>query len=691
RVQIPGEKDPMKVIDNMLRPAQLQFRMVHAENDSRVGKLVEERVEDGQTIRTVKTADVPPGYRVFFGKITRPDPGRPGTKITETIPYLLSDDVPLDGKNLKENYVQIVQSDLESPIHINLVFDRKGSSTFKELTEKNVGRQLAILLDNEVYTAPRIKDPIPDGRCYISGSFDMEEARLINQVLKAGSMPARLQVEHKQTVGASLGTDTIRSSVKVLIVGAALVIAFMIVYYGAAGLIADIALIINVLMILAVLSMARAALTLSGIGGILLTIGMAVDANVLIYERIREEVSDGKPVKVAVKRGFDRAFTVIWDSNFTTLITALILLQFATGSVKGFALTMAIGLLVNLYTGLNVTHTLTDMWVTWRNHISLGALKIFRNTKFNFISARYGAYILSGVLLVAGIGALIVNGGPHYGVDFEGGILAQVQFREKVGGDDIRAAFSGMGMNIPRVQRVTGTEEFLLRIKMQDNDGAKTQSMMEDVLQKKFGAASYEIRSVQQVGNEIGEEFRWIALKSVLIASLAILIYVGFRFQFVFGMGAVIALLHDVLVVIGLLTIFGRDITLDVVSAILMIIGYSINDTIVIFDRIRENMRSVTGSTFKEIANLSINQSMSRTFLTSATTFFPMFIMFFFGGKGLADFALTICMGVIVGTYSSSFVATPLVYEWIKRKGFHAVEEKSTKTHFRTVDPLANQ
>ena len=691
RVQIPGEKDPQRVINNMLKPAQLEFRVVSDENDEKAHTLVEEKTVNGETVQEVKEDEVPPGYQVFFGKRVIRDPSGLGVKETKIVPYLLKDEVELTGRHLKETYVEVVQADLESPIHINLVFDREGATLFKDITEENRGKFLAILLDNMVYTAPRIKEVIPNGRCFISGSFDMQEAREISQVLKAGSMPAKLQVEHKQAVGATLGTDTIKASVKVLMIGAALVILFMILYYGTAGFIADIALFLNVMLILAILSMARATLTLSGIGGILLTIGMAVDANVLIYERIREEIKGGKALKLAIKRGFDRAFTVIWDSNFTTLITALILLQFAVGSVKGFALTMAIGLLVNLYTGLGVTHCLTDLWVGWRNKINVGVLRLFRNPNINFIKLRYVAFIISAGLIIAGVGGLIVHKGPIYAVDFEGGLLTQVKFEnEAVSSDDVRSVFLSAGIPSMRVQKVTGTNEYLLKMKLIDNDGAKTETFIKDTLSGSFGGGGYSIRAVQQVGNAIGEEFRVIALRSVLIAAIAILIYIGFRFQFVFGLGAVAALVHDSFITVGILTILGREISLEVVSALLMIIGYSINDTIVIFDRIRENMRTVYGKNFGEIANISINQSLNRTFLTSSTTFIPMLIMFLWGGKGLADFALTICIGVAIGTFSSSFVATPIVHEWMRRKGFRAAEETTRKAHYHKVAPLAD-
>jgi len=692
RVQIPGEKDPQRVIKNMLKPAQLEFRLVADESDEKAPLLVEKKVENGKEIYTVKTDQVPPGYHIFFGQIPDRTPGQfGGVRKTKTVPFLLKDEVALTGKYLKETYVEVMQSDLESPIHINLAFDREGARMFRDLTEKNLHKRLAVLLDGVVATAPNITEVIPNGRCFIKGSFDMEEARDISQVLKAGSMPARLAVEHEMTVGASLGTDTIKASVKALILGTVAVVALMILYYGTAGMIADIALLLNVLMILAILSLARATLTLSGIGGILLTVGMAVDANVLIYERIREEIASGKVLRTAVKKGFDRAFIVIWDSNFTTIITALILLQFAVGSVKGFALTMFIGLVVNLYTGFAVTRTITNLWVSWRNKLHLGFLRLFKNPRFDFVKARYGAYAFSGTLIILGIIGLIKYKGPIYAVDFEGGVLAHVKFTEKVSGEDIGVAFSKAGAPTVRVQRITGTNDFLLRTKLIDNNGDKTQQVITSALAGGFGAKKFEISGIQQVGNEIGAEFRVVALQSVIIASLAILIYVGFRFQFIFGIGAVVALIHDIFITFGLMTLMGRETSLDLVSALLMILGYSINDTIVIFDRIRENMRSVYGKSFAEIVNMSINQSLNRTTLTSTTTLVPMIIMYLIGGKGLQDFSLALIIGIIVGTYSSSFVATPIAYEWIKRKGFKVKEEPTQKTTYRAVEPLPDR
>jgi SecD/SecF fusion protein len=406
---------------------------------------------------------------------------------------------------------------------------------------------------------------------------------------------------------------------------------------------------------------------------------MAVDANVLIYERIREEMQLGKPLKAAVSQGFGRAFSVIFDSNLTTLITALVLLQFAEGSVQGFALTMSIGLLANLYTGLTVTHSLTDLWVRLKGRFSVGKLRIFGETKINFIRLRNFSVVLSAALIIIGLVTLIGNKGPNFAVDFSGGVLTDVVFVKPTSTGEVRQALANAGLTGVRVQKVTGENEFLIRQKILEGGLPATEKAIEAALGKTYTASDFSVRDTKSIGNEIGQEFTRIALTAVVIASLCILIYLGFRFQLAFGAGAVVALVHDVFITIGILTLLKREISLDVVSALLMVIGYSVNDTIVIFDRIRENLRTVYGKTFGEIANLSINQSLNRTTITSLLTFISVTVMFFVGGKGLSDFALTLMIGIIVGTYSSDFVATPIVYEWNRWKGSRAQTEKVPK------------
>lgn len=680
RVQLPGERDPERVVRTIIKPATLEFRLLHDKNEEVVKTLVDEQGN------LLPDATVPAGYILLKGEVTSRDPDTRVTTTREDVPFLLRDKTEITGKSLVNSWVNYSQASLESPVQVWLEFDAQGARDFRDITTNNIGKRLAIILDNYVYSTPVIDEPIPNGLCYIRGNFTMEEARELSLILKAGALPAELKPEEKRAVEATLGTDSIRSSVKALVLGAAIVVIFMVLYYSSAGMIADFALLLNILLILAVLAMARATLTLSGIGGILLTIGMAVDANVLIYERVREEAKGGKPLKAAVSNGFRRAFTVILDSNMTTLIAALVLLQFAEGSVQGFALCMTIGLLANLYTGLTVTHSVTDLWVGVRNKISLGRLAIFRNTHLKFISLRYGSYALSIGLFLLCLGALIANKGPYYAVDFSGGVVSDVAFHKITSTSEVRKALTQAGITGERVQKVAGQNEYSVRVKLIENDLNKTQVAVETALGNYFGSENFTVLGTQSIGNEIGQQFIQIALTAVIIASICILIYIGFRFQPVFGAAAVVALLHDAFLTLGLITLFQREVSLDVVSALLIVIGYSVNDTIVIFDRIRENMRSVFGKSFREIADLSINQSLSRTCITAGTTLMVILAMYLLGGKGLNDFALTLLIGITLGTYSSSFVATPLVYEYSRRKGLRVEKKKQErKIQYKTT------
>ncbi len=672
RVQLPGERDPERVLNNILKPAQLEFRLLHEQNDT----LVNELFDDEGNLKEGKS--LPPGYIVLYGDVVRYDSQQRRKVKEEHVPFILKNEIEITGRYLRNAWVQFNQSSLTNPINISLLFDPIGAKTFKEVTSENVGKRLAIILDNRVYSAPVIKTEIPNGSAIIEGDFDQAEANDLALVLKAGALPATLKPIEKRAVGATLGTESIRDSVRALLIGGLVVVCFMVIYYGTAGLIADFAVFLNILLILAVLSLARATLTLSGIGGILLTIGMAVDGNILIYERIREEITGGKPAREAVSQGFRRAFSVIFDSNLTTLITALVLLQFAAGSVKGFALTMSIGLIANLYTSLTVTKSLTDLWVNMRGKINVGRLKLFRNPRTNFLSGRKFAYIFSLILLVIGIGGFIEKGGLVYDVDFSGGVLSDVKFDKNVTETEIRTAIGNAGL-LGRVQRVLGKEEFLIRVKLVE-DVQTTQNLIESSLSNFFGAESFSVMSTQSVGKEIGQEFIKIAITAVIIAAGSILVYIGLRFRFTFGSAAILALIHDLLLTLGFINLMGVSISLDVISALLIVIGYSVNDTIVIFDRIRENLRSVYGKKFLDIANMSINQSLNRTLLTTLTSLFTITAMYLLGGKGLQPFALTLIFGIAVGTYSSSFIATPFLFEWFRYKGIRMEREKVTPT-----------
>jgi len=688
RVQMPGVADPEAVIKNIIRPAQLEFRFLRKTSDEDIAKLFEpepykevcayiaknKKLPDPLPLKP--DAEIPAGYILAPGEYSE-HADRTGQPATRYKPFLVSEKIELGGESLRNAYVYVNQASFRSPYEIHLVFNRPGAVAFADLTRQHVGDNLAIILDNYLFSAPVIQEAIPQGNAQITGSFTQEEARDLSLVLKAGALSANFQPSQSYVIEATLGTDSIRKGVNALLVGSLAVIVFMIGYYGTAGAVAIVALAINVLMIIAILVLAGATLTLSGIGGILLTIGMAVDANVLIYERIREEKATSRGLKVAISRGFQRAFSVIFDSNLTTLITTLVLLQFGTGSVQGFALTTTFGIFATLFTGLFCTHILIDLWVQWRNNLSTGWFTIFRNPKIDAIGLRHYAYGLSAIVIAIGIVTTIAKGGLRPGVEFTGGLMADVSFEKPTSEDEIKSIV-GKYCPIPVVQRVRGENRYIVRVSTGKHaEGApeveQNQQKVEEALRKALsehpGAAN--VGGVTSISPEIGKEFISAAIVAVLASWIGILVYLWFRFELVFGAGAVIALVHDVCLTVGLLTLFGQEISLDVVAGLLILIGYSTNDTIVVFDRIRETIRTTYGIPYREMLNQSINQSLNRTTITSLCTLFTTSIMLLLGGPGLQPFALTLTIGIITGTYSSDFVATPVVYEyheWRRRR-----------------------
>jgi SecD/SecF fusion protein len=411
---------------------------------------------------------------------------------------------------------------------------------------------------------------------------------------------------------------------------------------------------------------------------------MAVDTNVLIYERVREELWGGREIKAALRTGFNRAFAVIVDSHLTTLLTAAVLLQFGKGSVAGFALTMCFGLIANLFTGLTVTYAICSLWVRYRNSLGLGILAIFRNPKIDFIGMRYLSFSVSGVTLLIALFILFVYPRPQYAVDFQGGLLSEVRLlKDKPGSDqsktiELALTKAGLAGEQARVQRIRGIERgnYLVRVALQadptktirQGDVTYTQEHVEGALRSAFGAEEVQILGTESVSSEVGQQFQQIALFLVVASSIAILVYLWFRFELVFGVAAVLALLHDFIFTLGLLVLLKYQVSLDIVSGLMVLLGFSVNDTIVIFDRVRENSQTMYGKPFRTICNSAMNRSLSRTLITSGTVFLVMVIMFFFGGYSLKPFAVTMIIGSIVGTYSSDFIATPLVFWWNERE-----------------------
>lgn len=675
RVQLPGEKDPDMVVKTIIRPAQLEFRAVRAAQQPVIDSDGRERYPDDSasyidvnTGKVLEGKQIPPGYEVRPMRIQKRDPAT-GQLKTEDRYILVKQKIEMTGEALADSWVSLDPTKFNQPI-VHLEFKPEGAKKFEQVTRQYEHKPLAVLLDGVVYTAPNINQVISEGSCIIEGAFDLEEAHNLSLILKAGALPAELVTKEKRTVEATLGADSIRASVYALWVGSAVVAVYMVLYYGVAGLIADIALLINVLIIFAFMKLASATLTLSGIGGILLTVGMAVDANILIYERIREELVTGKTLKQAIHLGFGRAFSVIFDANLTTLISGLTLLQFGTQSVKGFALSLNIGILATLFTGLFCTHALVDAYVAWRKSISFGRFQWLKpGVYLDFLGLRKYSYVWSGALFLASLLYILPFGpfpGSNWGVDFEGGLLTDVQLSKPMSVQQLQAAYGDW-----RIQKVAGENMFLIRMKFTSNDKdqiAKTQTEVQNRLDKVVGAGNYKILGSESVSNEVGSEFTRMAIIACIIASVGILIYMWFRFEFLFGLAAVIALFHDLIITYGVFNMLGDvkwagEVTLDVVSALLVILGYSVNDTIIIFDRVRENMKLHPAMPLRDLINRSICESLNRTVNTVGTVIFVLVTMLLIGGKGLHDFALVLLIGIIKGTYSSSFVASPLLYD----------------------------
>jgi len=580
--------------------------------------------------------------------------------------FLLKKKAEISGKSLKNAYWR---NDPLKGYFVVLDFDYKGRYKLRELThnaakkynEENKVSRLAIVLDDIVYSAPLMKVEV-DTNPIIEGNFTKDEVKDLVLVLSEGALEAPMIKEQQTTIGPTLGRDSVKKGVKAAILGGILVLLFMGIYYLFAGLLANFALCLNIIIILGALSYFKAALTLPGIAGIILTIGMAVDANVLIFERIREELKTGKNIRFAIQGGYHKAFSTILDANLTTLITAFILYKIGTGPVRGFAVTLSIGIIASMFTALVVTRLIFDyLTVKFRVLKRLPMLQILRKENFDFISKRRIAYLLSFIVIVAGIINFSLRGEANFGVDFTGGLLQQVHFEEAPDINKVRAALSAIGLKKATIQKFGNEKDILIRT----DKGSPEE--VEKVLVKTFKDNEVKTVRIEKVGPTVGKELRLKALWAILLAMIAICIYITVRFEFKFAIGALIALFHDVLVTLGIYSIAQRELSLPIIAAILTIIGYSLNDTIVVFDRIREDLGLMTNKNFKDIVNTSINQTLSRTLITSFTTLIVVLSLYFLGGSVINDFALVLLIGIIVGTYSSIFVAAPILVEWHKR------------------------
>jgi SecD/SecF fusion protein len=527
-----------------------------------------------------------------------------------------------------------------------------------------VGHRFAIVLDGVIQSAPSIRTAIYGGDAIITGHFTEPEARGLASVLE-NPLQTPVSVEEERSVSPTLGLDSIRSSIFAGLLGLAITLLFVVIYYKFAGLIANVVLIVNIILLIGALTMFNFVLTLPGIAGIILTIGLAVDASVLIYERLREELALGKTLKVALQTAYEKAFSSILDANVTTLITAAILFWKASGPIKGFAISLTLGILASLFTALIVGRNLFGWFVDTGRVKRVSMLHLISSQHINFLGKGFLAAMCSLALLIAGATAFVVRGDRNFGVDFRGGDLLSLSAAKTVQVADVRQALKPIGLdNEPIQQSVQGDRAFIT-IRSPINTSEKVNRAIQDHIPN----GQFKVEREERVGALVGGELARSSLWALGLGIFGILIYVTFRFELSFAVGAIVALLHDVLMTVGMFSLMGRELTLTMVGAVLTIAGYSINDTIVVYDRIREGLASGRRGTIEQIMNDSINQTLSRTILTSSVTLIPILCLFLIGGAVLRDFSLAIIIGVVVGTYSSVFIASPIVLWWTRARG----------------------
>ncbi|MEM0932464.1 MAG: protein translocase subunit SecDF, partial [Bacteroidota bacterium] len=582
---------------------------------------------------------------------------------------------------------------------VSMTMNTRGAKEWEKLTGDAFNNQtgIAIVLDNKVYTAPGVSTgPISGGRSEITGTFTVNETKDIANVLRAGKLPASAEIIQSEVVGPSLGQEAIDSGFMSFIIAMAFVLVWMIFYYGRAGIFADVALIFNIVLIFGVLTSLGAVLTLPGIAGIVLTIGMSVDANVLIFERIKEELSRGKGKAQAVADGFSNALSSILDANITTGLTAIILFIFGSGPIKGFATTLLIGIVTSLFTAIFITRLMVDSYIAKKGRsleFSTPITKnLFKNMNINFLGKRKIAYILSVVLVGVGAFSLFVTNGLQQGVDFIGGRSYQIRFEKVVNPSEISSELNvvfGSGTQVKtfgEANQIKVTTPYKVDIEGIEVD-TEIQNKLYTSLQKYLpdgtsfddftvGASEKSIGILQsvKVGPTIADDIKNNAFLAIVGSLAVVFLYILLRFRkWQFSLGAVIAVFHDVMIVLGIFSLTGKimpfnmEIDQAFIAAILTVIGYSLNDTVVVFDRIREIV-NLKGWNNGQNINQALNSTLSRTLNTSLTTLIVLLAIFVFGGESLRGFMFAMIVGVLVGTYSSVFIATPIMFDALKKK-----------------------
>lgn len=587
--------------------------------------------------------------------------------------YPVMDRVELSGDRLSDARVNF-DPQTNEPV-VSFRFDSAGASRFAEITRENVGHPFAIVLDDKVLSAPVIREPITGGSGQISGSFSAETASTLSAMLRAGALPAKLTVIEERTVGADLGADAIRKGILTGLIGFGLVVGFMLVLYGRWGLLANAALALNVILTFAGLTLLGATLTLPGIAGIVLGIGLAVDANVLINERIREESAKGRTAFAAIDAGFSRAYATIVDSNMTALIATTLLFFFGTGPVRGFAVTMGLGILISMFTAVSIVRVLmiaiTRRWKL--KTIEIRPATRFQlipdGTKIRFMNARFIGLAVSAFLSVASL-VLFVTPGLNYGVDFRGGIQLEVKTAQAPDLSNLRHQLENLNLGEITLQ-AADQDHLLIRAERQPG-GEEAQStalakLKSTITETEKGAT---IVQTEVVGPKVSGELATAGIISVILASLAMLVYIWARFEWPFAVGAIVTLILDVTKSLGFFALTGLDFNLTAIAALLTLVGYSVNDKVVVYDRMRENMRLYKAMPLRDVIDKSINETLGRSIYTSATAFLAMLPMAIWGGSAVSSFAIPMVFGILVAAISSVFIAAPILLflgDWRKR------------------------
>ena len=668
-VQIPG-LDAAKIQearDQLSRVAKLEFRLVYPDSGERLRE-----IDQGKQV-------IPPDYRIEVYKHAAEGNEKP---IEERL--LVKKKADLGGDRVSGSSAYYGNEGWT----VQLKFDSEGAKKFGQITEQYKGHRFAIVLDGIIQSAPVIRDAIYGGDAVITGKFSEQEARGLASVLE-NPLQTPVSIEEERSVSPTLGMDSIRASILAGLVGLVITLVCVAIYYKIPGLVANLALLINIVLLMGALTMFHFVLTLPGIAGIILTIGLSVDANVLIYERLREEMALGKSLKVAINTAYEKAFSSIFDANVTTLITAAILFWKASGPVKGFAIALTLGILASLFTALIVGRNCLGWLVDTGRLKRISMLHLISSQNINFLGKGFIACMCSLALLLAGATAFYLRGERNFGVDFRGGDLITLSAPGKIDIGQVRNALKPIGLADASIQESTQGGKSYITVRTPLNTSDKVEKQIIQTLPN----AGFKVEGSERVGALVGGELAKSSLIALGLGILGILIFVTFRFELSFAVGAIVALLHDVLMTVGMFALLGRELTLTMVGAVLTIAGYSINDTIVVYDRIREGLAGGRRGTIEEIMNSSINQTLSRTILTSTVTLIPILCLFFFGGAVLHDFSLAIIIGVVVGTYSSIFIASPIVLWWTRLRGGRetTLRREVTQKAATAANPLAQR